>query len=255
MIPDRPNLKHMLFFGIKATYVAGLAVLVVVLAVLLSTTTIDNLNRPRSLTVDGAASRYVAPDTSVLSLGAVVEDASAAVVQERASQIITDGVAAFKALGLEDSEIQTGGYSITPVYNDAGTAIVSYSIEITVNIRTLKLDKVSEILDAATVSGMNQVNSLGFEISNIEDIQDELTLEAIDDAKERAVVEAARAGLSLGKVQNVYDSYYLPYYDSRLSYAGAAEDSVSSSDVVKNMPVNPGETEISVSVSIEYQVL
>jgi hypothetical protein len=46
----------MLFFGMKATYVAGLAVLVVVLAVLLSTTTIDNLNRPRSLTVDGESS-------------------------------------------------------------------------------------------------------------------------------------------------------------------------------------------------------
>lgn len=262
MLNSRPVLKDILAFMAKASFVALMLVISIVIGVELISRAAEDVDRQRTFSVDGMASRYVKPDTANLSVSTKVTDASAREVQKEASEIITDTVDALKDLGLEDKEIRTGDYQINPEYKyDDDTnerSIYAYSINVSLVIKTKKIDKVSDILDAATSAGINQVNSFYFSIEDIEDIQEELKLDAIDNAKEKAEEQAKVAGLKLGKVLNVYDQYYTPSYsralyeDDMKMLAAPVAEAVDEDEV--SIPIIGGEEEIEVTVTVEYLV-
>jgi len=264
MLNKHPMAKAWILFAGKATYVVAMILLVIFLGIVLGTAAVDTINRPRTFTVAGEASRYVKPDTANLVLSTVVRDETARKVQEKASQIMTDAVDAIKALGLEEKEIQTSSYNVSPEYKYVEATgeqeIYAYSTTITLTIKTQKVDKVSDVLDAATSKGVNSVNSFSFSIEDVEKVQEELKLEAIADAKRKAKDMASEAGLKLGKVLNVYDSYSQPYYEysdykmAPSQMVGNAELAMDEESARVSVPIAQGEEEITATVTLEYQV-
>ena len=65
------------------------------------------------------------------------------------------------------------------------------------------LDKIGDILDQLVTLGANQTNGLSFEASKAETLRDDARKEAVANAKRRAELYAAAAGVELGEVLTI----------------------------------------------------
>ncbi|MBD3329398.1 DUF541 domain-containing protein [Candidatus Dojkabacteria bacterium] len=259
MLNKYPNLKNFLLFVAKSSYVGIVVIIAIFLAVTLSIRGADSINRPRSFSVEAEASKYVTPDTANISLGTEVRDPSAKQVQIKGSKVINEAVEAIKELGIEEENIRTDNYNISPEYkyNDDTneSEIYSYRMDVMIDIKTTKIDKISDILDAATDANINRVNSISFSIEDIEEIQHELKLEAIENAKARAQEQAKAAGLKLGRVLNVNEyGGPMPVFSERKAPAPMMDSAEFEESGSGGISINPGQNEVSVSVSVVYKV-
>ncbi|MCQ7029683.1 SIMPL domain-containing protein, partial [Escherichia coli] len=68
------------------------------------------------------------------------------------------------------TELSTGAYGLRPVYasqRDGGEPrITGYQASNIVHVKTRELARVGEIIDAALLAGANQVQRIGFTLSN-----------------------------------------------------------------------------------------
>jgi hypothetical protein len=147
------------------------------------------------VSVTGEAFVQSQPDTAVLTLAVVTQNASASEAQaENASR--TDAVVrAVRAVAGQGAEVKTGGYSLQPQYvykqNESPT-ISGYMARNTVVVTTGELTRVGAVIDAAARAGANTVDSLSF------------TLRRDEAARRRALSEATRE--AFGKAQTVAEA-------------------------------------------------
>ncbi len=270
MLKKHPSIKEVLKFWAKASFVAFTVFLTIFFAMMVVGNYARRYDQTRTYNAQGHAERYVAPDKLTISLATIVKDSTPKKVQERASEIIEATVDDIKELGLTDDEIRTDGYNIYPEYEQRRwdsdyteqQKIIGYTMNVQIEIETKQIDKVSDILDKATSHGINSIRSMSFSIDNLEEIQDELKLEAISEAKSKANKEAKEAGLRLGKVLNVYtdNNYGYNYYDRSLpmkeySIGNEMAGAVMDQDVpATSIPVNPGLEKVRVDVRVEYEI-
>ncbi|HEV2706515.1 MAG TPA: SIMPL domain-containing protein [Pyrinomonadaceae bacterium] len=147
------------------------------------------------VSVTGEALVQSQPDTAVLSLAVVTQNASASEAQaENASR--TDAVVrAVRAAAGAGAEVKTGGYSLQPQYvykqNESPT-ITGYIARNAVVVTMSDLTRVGAVIDAASRAGANSVDSLAF------------TLRRDEAARRRALSEATRE--AFGKAQTVAEA-------------------------------------------------
>src|SRR5947208_1577802 len=115
--------------------------------------------------VTGDATVQAQPDTAILTVAVVTQNASASEAQsENASK--TDAVVrALKAAAGPGAEVKTSGYSLQPQYaykEGAPPTITAYVARNAVNVTTASLDRVGALIDAAARAGANNVEGLAF---------------------------------------------------------------------------------------------
>src|SRR5690606_33046566 len=107
-------------------------------------------------------------------------------------------VAAIKAAGIADRDVQTSGISIQPQYRYAENqppVITGYQASNTVNIKVRDIARLGDVLDALVASGANQVHGPSFEIDQPEAAYDEARQAALKLAQARAEMYAGSLGL------------------------------------------------------------
>jgi hypothetical protein len=109
------------------------------------------------------------------------------------------------------------------------------------------LTKMGKILSTAVSSGANSINSIQFDVADKTKAMTEARQKAMTNASSLASELAQTAGLKLGAIQNVTysDNSPMPYYG--MGGGGAAAPNAS-------VPIQPGQTQISVTVSVTYDV-
>jgi uncharacterized protein YggE len=98
-------------------------------------------------------------------------------------------MAAIKAAGIAEKDIQTSGINVSPQYkytDNQPPAITGYQASNTVSIKVREIGKLGEVLDALVASGANQVNGPSFEIDEPEAVYDEARRGALGKARPRA---------------------------------------------------------------------
>ena len=218
------------------------------------------VNNPQwQVSVTGHAEVEYQPDTANISLGvqinkAATADAALKDLNQRTEKI----VAAIKAAGINESDIQTQGFSIYTHYDYVDNTSVPSGYDanqqLLVKVRDIasKQDLVSQVVTAATEAGANQVNDILFEVSNVEALKQQARLEAIADAKQKAGTLANAAGVRLKKVIGWWDNVIQApgvnqpmYYDGK--GAGGAVGGVGGA-----VPI--GVQKIIIEVSVNYRV-
>lgn len=166
-------------------------------------------------------------------------------------------IAAVKAAGVEEKDISTQSFYLSPVYDyNNGTQIArGYEANQSLSIKVRDLDKVSEVLGAATNAGANQAGNVNFTVDNPEEKRAEARKEAINEAKEKARELAGQLGVSLGDITGFSEGYgggpIPPMYYSRDAYGVGGADMEAAQKAVQ-LPA--GEQEINVTVSITYEI-
>jgi uncharacterized protein YggE len=211
--------------------------------------------QPRTLNVSGSGTIYLAPDIAYIYVGVHTDDpdlANAVSKNNTQAQALVD---ALKNAGIDAKDIQTSNFS---VYTNGNTGFdkatgqatgtgTYYSVDNSVYVTMRDLTKMGKILSTAVASGANSINSIQFDVADKTKAMAQARLKAMTNASSLATELAQTAGLKLGTIQNVTysDNSPIPYYG--MGGGGAAAPNAS-------VPIQPGQTQISVTVSVTYLV-
>lgn len=206
----------------------------------------------REITVEGEGSAYVVPDTATINLGVTTDaETSEAAVEENTTKM-NAVIEAIKALGVPEEKIQTTGYYLNPQYDwtSGSQETVGYTLTQNVEVRLTDFDLIGKVLADTSAAGANTVGGVEFVVDDPEAAKAEAREEAVANAKEKAEDIAEASGLDLGKVVNYYE-----YSDGGKGYYPLyAEDSVKSGDDYMDISIEPGEEEVTLTVSLTYRL-
>jgi uncharacterized protein len=196
----------------------------------------------RVITVVGQGLARVAPDIAQVSVGVdtVAETVSDAVKESNSKM---DAIlAALKALGIAEKDIQTQNFSIsveqgggqpTPE-GSAATARPKYRVTNMVTATIRELTKVGNVLDAVVEAGANNIWGVSFSVEDTKAALAEARGKAVVDAQARAQELAGLAGVQVGSIvsmSEVVGNNSYPVAVERAFAMGADSSSVSVGEV------------------------
>lgn len=196
------------------------------------------------------------PDTANITLGVQVDNVlSAETALNELNTKMTKIKKVIKNLNIAEENILLQNYSLTPQYNtiDNIQKVTGYSANQLIVVKVTDLEKnadsITQIIAAANVAGVNQINGVSFTTSKLEELKQQARLLAIAKAKEKAQELSPVLKIRLKKIANMWENpIYIPemmnsyptyYYDGK---GGAG-------------PMVPnGNQEIIIEVTLEYKV-
>jgi uncharacterized protein len=157
--------------------------------------------------VMGDAAVTVKPDQAEINIGVltIAQTAQAAANQNAQKQ---DAVIAElrKALGA-GADIKTIGYSISPNYRypkEGGQpTIIGYTASNVVHVKTTNLAQIGKVIDAATATGANTIQSLRFTLKDEAAAREQALGEASKKARAKAEAIASALGLKVQRILRV----------------------------------------------------
>jgi uncharacterized protein YggE len=205
---------------------------------------------PPMITVTGTGTVEAVPDIATLSIGVTSQGDTAAAALSANSAQLEAVMARLTATGIEARDMQTSNLSLNPNWtgNDgsSGSAptIAGFVASNILTIRVRQIDGLGAVLDAVVADGANTLNGLSFGLADPDPVLDEARKEAVADARARAELLAAAAGVKLGRVISISDGS-MPSGPMPMFRADAAAMAV---------PVAGGELGLSASVTIFYEI-
>jgi uncharacterized protein YggE len=243
------NVKHKRRFYLRIVSALLLVVIVVMLALWRPWQYKPGSN-DRTVTVTGEATVKAEPDEYVFNpyyeFKNKDKDAALASLTKKSNSVI-DGL---KKLGVEDSKIKSNsnGYDY-PVYLDQKeTSTYTLSLTVTVSNREMA-QKVQDYLTDTTPAGSISPQAT-FSESKRKELESQARDEATKDARAKADQSANNLGFRIGAVKSVEDGAGfgigpVPLYEGR----GIALDSAMEKS---SLPVQPGENELTYTVTVVY---
>lgn len=205
--------------------------------------------------VSGTGKATVIPDTGVLSFAVSKTALTAQDAQQQTNLLMNKIMLALKELGIPEKNIKTTNYSVYPEYDYSlgRQAAKGYTVTQNIEVKVKPIDKANKAIDIATANGATNISQLSFTIDDEEmkNLQDQARKEAIEEAKTKASSLANNAGIHLGKVVDVSEDSGNPppiRYD-----AMNMAKSISTTDSQPTQ-ITPGESTITVTVTLSYQV-
>ncbi|WP_165967354.1 SIMPL domain-containing protein [Luteimonas aestuarii] len=202
------------------------------------------------LSVSAQAEASRPPDVAALSTGVVTQAPDANAALRANAQQMAKVVAAIRAAGIAERDIQTSGINVHPQYdyrdNQAPT-ITGYQASNTVNIKVRDIAKVGDVLDALVASGANQVNGPSFTIDQPEAVYDEARRAALEKAQARATMYAQSLGLRVRRIVSISEGGgFQPPMPMMKTMAMDAR--------MESTPVSPGETTLSANLDVVFEL-
>lgn len=187
--------------------------------------------------VSGEGSATAIPNQAETILGVTVSQSTVAAAQKQTNEVINNITKNLQDNGVEDKNIKTQNYYINPDHD-------GYTVSANLLVKFTDFDKLNQAIDSAVSLGANQIGGITFSLS------DEAQAKAQDQARELAVAQAKRkaeslakaAGIHLGKIVNVSESPNFPEPIYRTLEAQTTQ-------------IQPGTTEIKLTVTLSYQTL
>ena len=208
-----------------------------------------------TLNVVGATEERHAPDMAIVSLGVHTTGTTAAEASNTNNETMTAVIAAIKATGIADQQIQSTSISLTPVYswpsdndNDTPPKITGYEATNTVSVRVLAIDRLGSVLDAGLGAGANQLAGVSFALQDQTQPYLDALATATQEARRKAEAIAAAAGMVVGGIIEISEETAgapQPFLARAASFAEAATASV---------PVQAGEIVVAARVRVQFRL-
>lgn len=204
------------------------------------------------IAVTGRGSVSAVPDVAQIDIGIEVSAKTVANSRQRAARAMSALMAVLDDEGIENTDIRTRSFNIYPRYSypeGKPAVITSFVVSNQVTVTVREMDNVSSVIDRATEAGgdMVRMNGISFIVDEQEEFLNEAREQAITNARQKAKVLADAAGIELGSVRTINETTIVGS-EPRFGIAEAAFDTRAKT------PISPGEQELSVNVSVVYEV-
>jgi hypothetical protein len=205
-----------------------------------------------TISVSGTGRVTIAPDVADLRLGVQITKPTVKEARDAAAASMTKVVAALRAAGIAEKDIQTSILSLQPVYdystNGAAPKLTGYQLTNTVAVTLRDLDRISDAIDGAMTAGATTMDGVTFRVDDPSAAEGQARTAAMADAKARAQALASAAGVTITGVASISESYAPT--PTPMPYAGALKAEAPSVAT----PVQPGLSEVQVDVSVVYLI-
>ncbi|MDW8325859.1 MAG: SIMPL domain-containing protein [Anaerolineales bacterium] len=205
-----------------------------------------------TISVSGSGQAFGRPDLAIVQIGVSSSgpDLGETLAQNnrRADAIL----AALKALGIEDKDLQTSNFSIYPQRDyDPQTGqpkdTITYHVDNTLSVTVRDLSKLSRVLSEAVTAGANHIHGIAFSVADPAALEAEARAKAMADARARAEQLAKAAGVTLGSPISISESFnYAPPTPLALDRAAA--------EAVSAVPIATGQLQVSIQVNVTYEI-
>ena len=204
----------------------------------------------RVIGVSGVGEVQAPPDMATLSVGVVTNADTAKAALAANGPAMDKVIKVVRDAGVEPRDVQTSGINISPIYSrqtqpDDPPRISGYAVSNTVSVRLRDMSKLSALLDALVTAGANRMTGPNFSLAEPERLRDEARRKAIADAKRKAELYAAAAGVKLGRVMSIEENeaVVMPRFRESMMAAAPAQS---------RAPVEAGELDIRATVRVVF---
>lgn len=222
----------------------------ILLLALAAMTLSQEMREPENvITVTGSGQVFASPDEATVRLGVQQQATTAQEAQSRANAVIQKLLAALTKLGIEKEKIQTSRMSLSPVYDQPRPGetmkIGAYQAQDQLSVRLTDFSLIGKVIDAGTFAGVNTVDGVDFQLRNARGPRAQSYKDAVADARAKADAIASALGVQITGVYDVHADSANPVVPRAMSMMKA--------DFAASTPVEPGQMEVSVSVTIRYR--
>ena len=183
-----------------------------------------------------------------LSIGVSSRARTAAEALSRNSELARKVLGVLVAAGIADQDVQTSDLSVSPVYDDDGNQVIAYAVTNSVSATIRELDNVGPVVDATTKVAGDEivVNGLYFSFDDNTKLVAQARTDAVKRARSQAEQLASAAGVELGDLMSITESS---------APIGPAQEAAPRDAAAESIPpVNPGSEELSVDVTLVYEI-
>ena len=219
----------------------------------------SNYDLTPKISVQGTGKISVPADQVEISIGVKTTNVSAKEAINKNTEKMKAVKDVLTKIGIPEKEYKTSGFNLSPIWSKAPRnydasyekKIVSYSVTNAYRIKTQKIDLSGELIAKSAEAGANNISDINFGIAKPQDYRKEAIQFAIKNARSDADAIAEAANQKIEKILNInLNNFYVP--TARMSNKIFAAEGVM--DSVQNIPVNPGEISIDVSVNVTYKI-
>ncbi|MDP3962346.1 MAG: SIMPL domain-containing protein [bacterium] len=218
-----------------------------------------------SITVSGTGEVISIPDIATFSFSVTENAKNVDEAQAKATEKINKAIQALKDNGVEDRDIKTLSYNISPHYeyvNEAPTVspylprpprqiLNGYDVSQTVQVKVRDLSKAGSLFSTIGSLNVQNVNGLNFSIDDIDAVKAEARQLAIENAKEKAKSLSKQLGVRTVRVTSFYENSdeIPPFYRE-----GMGGDMMTLKGVSPVPEIPAGEQKVVSRVSITYEI-
>lgn len=206
----------------------------------------------RTIRLDAMGTVKARPDTAQIPLGVVSEAESARAALDQNNEAMTRIIAGLKDSKIADTDIQTVDFSVRPRYEiskEGKTPVLNgYRVVNSVRITVRDLEKLGEILEKVVSLGSNEMGGISFSVGETAKLLDEARTRAVENARHKAELYANAAGAALGRVLTIDEQNITTWRPQ--NFAAARVDAKAG-----DVPVQPGESELQVSISVLWELI
>jgi len=204
----------------------------------------------RKLTVQGQASVAAEPDMAVITVGVSRIAPTAAKALQLNSDDMQKVFSVLALAGVEQRDMQTKGLSLHPRHerrsrDDLPPKIIGFEAVNSLEIRVRALDTLGGVLDQLARAGANRLHAISFTLQEPRPYLDQVRIKATKDARNKAALFAKAAGVTLGHVLEINESFGGQPQQPQFSRRGMAADGV---------PIARGETQITAQVQVVFLI-
>ena len=209
---------------------------------------------PATVFVNGQGRVRIPPDTASVVVGVDVIRPTLDAAQTEATAQATAIIDAVKAAGVAEEDIQTANYSVNIIrdYDEEGNPAEIRGFQVTnqVNVTIRDLDAIGDILDDVVAAGANNIYGISFYVEDPAAAASQARVQAVKDARTKADELAAAAGMKVGRLVSISESFAPP---PAPEVFGGAADAVAESRVA--VPVQIGTSEVIIDVQVTYELV
>ena len=206
----------------------------------------------RTLNVSGNGTVYLTPDIAYIYIGVHTDNTDIAQAVSANNTQAQAVVEALKGAGVAANDIQTSSFNVySSQKTDPASGLANgynYGVDNTVYVTVRDLTKLGNLLNVAVGAGANSINSIQFDVADKTVAMTQARQKAMDNAASLAGELAQTAKVKLGEIQSIsYTDYSPSPYYGMGGGGGASAPNAS-------VPIQPGQQQISVTVSVTYGI-
>ncbi|MEX0677037.1 MAG: SIMPL domain-containing protein [Pirellulales bacterium] len=208
-----------------------------------------------SITVVGQGEVQVRPDMANVAVGVTTEAETASEALTENNRRMAQLLKTLRGLDIPDKHVQTSSFNVSPKQSydrdrREPPKIVGYTVTNQVNVKVMEVSRLGSILDAVVETGGNRIQGVGFSLAEPQPHMDQARRKAMADARHRAELYAAEAGVKLGApllISEQSASLPRPLMTLGVEVRGVAAPG--------EVPISQGEQTITAHVTVTYAIV
>lgn len=221
-----------------------------------------------TISVSGHGEMVAVPDIATFTFSVVANKATVAEAQSDATAKANTTTAYLAGAGVDEKDIQTTDYAISPQYEYQNSVcpaaspsnaavycapsrqvLKGYEVRQTTTVKVRDTKKAGELLAGVGSKGATEVSGLNFTFDDPDGIEEQARDKAIADAKEKAEVLADSLGVSLVRVVSFSENGGA--YPATMSYRG---DMVAQEAKAPSPNISVGQNKLISNITVTYEI-